>query len=196
MNSNLIIGIILSVLFMGPALILISGTLRETKIEKKTLIKLKINYVETFFYLLLYALLSIFIWGLVILKIKSWLGIILFSPFLFIGSIDLIILISHLTNYFKRTIYWDRNSDKLYFNSLFKNFEIDLNSPNLSLINYYPPLGGNGKKGFPGFAFFVLEISDGNNLVKVSNLEYHDLKVKLMNKENYIEKRRQFNIII
>lgn len=196
MNSNLIIGIILSIVFMGPVLILISGTLRETKIEKKTLIKMKINYVETFFYLLLYVLLSIFIWGLVILKIKSWLGIILFSPFLFIGSIDLIILISHLTNYFKRTIYWDRISDKLLIKSLFKDFEIDLNSSNLSLINYYPPIGGNGKKGFPGFAFDVLEISDGNNLVKVSNLECYDLKMELINNKNYIEKRRQFNIII
>lgn len=198
MRSNLIIGIILSVIVMGPALILISSSLRETKIEKKKpIIKLKINYVESFFYFLIYFLLFAFIWGFAIFKIKSWMGILLFFPLNFLGSIDFVIVVSHLINYFKRTIYWNRKSEKLMVNGIFDNFEIDLNSPNISIIKYYPPIGSFSGRAFPGFGFSVLKISDGKHTIKISNFEYDDynLDMILHDKNNYIEKKRQFNII-
>ena len=77
--------------------------------------------------------------------------------------------------------------------------EIDLNSKDLKLIFFDPPFKHTGLYGggFPGFSFQILQISDGRNVVQLSNMEYDTYGLfESLEKNNVISvKKRQFNFM-
>ena len=199
MDLRLIFGIVVIAFFVLLYIGLISSSFTELKSEKQQFVHLKINFVLALLSFLMYFFLAMFVWYFPVMKMKTLNGFILFSPLLFVGTIDLIILLSHLIRVFRRKIYWNKSGEKLILKSFNNDVEIDLNSKDLKLIFFDPPFKHTGLYGggFPGFSFQILQISDGRNLVQLSNMEYDTYGLfETLKKQHVVSvKKRQFNFM-
>lgn len=196
MNWDLVIGFGSLVLFMGAPAILIASFFRQNKSESQPVVEMKINTTETVWSLLLFSLMCFGAWGAVFFAGQSWHYILFFSPLLVLCSIDWLILVSHLFNYMKRKIIWEKKSGLLRIKESRRDFEICLNAQSTSIIKYHPSVKDISRR-FPGDGFEVLYISDGTHSVKISNLEYEDYGMDevLEHHPNYKLKKRQFNFL-
>ncbi|GEM_PF-2616244 len=196
MDLRLIFGIVVIAFFVLFYTGLISSSFTELKSEKQQFVHLKINFVLALLSFFMYLFLAMFVWYFPVMKMKTLNGFILFSPLLFYGTIDLIILLSHLIKVFRRKIYWNKSGEKLILKSYNNDFEIDLNSNDLKVIFFDPPIKGS-PNGFPGFSFQILQISDGRNLVQLSNMEYDTYGLfETLKKQHVVSvKKRQFNFM-
>ncbi len=199
MDLRLIFGIGVIAFFILLYTGLISSSFTELKSEKKQLVHLNINSVLALLSFLMYFFLAMFVWYFPVMKIKKLNGFIFFSPLLFLGTIDFIILVSHLIRIFRRKLYWNKSDEKLISKSLNNDFEIDLNSNDLKVIFFDPPFKSAGiyGGGFPGFSFQIVQISDGRNSVQLSNMEYDTYGLFKSLKNNHVVsvKKRQFNFM-
>lgn len=200
---KILLGVFIFVVCLGPSLMLVSGALREIKENKQDIIKLKLNSMDILNLFLLFGLTfglsqTLFFW--IILTANSnfptWVWIIV-TPFVFLASIDLIILISHIINEKRHTIYWDKKQNIFSVTQTANKFQLNLNSDTLQILHYYPPFQGSSK-GFPGFSFHVLVLSENDKKVKISSITYdnYDFFLPLTKHKNYSVVKRQFNVLL
>lgn len=115
MVLKILIGVFIIVVFMGPVMALMDGELQNIKEQKQDIIKLKLNPTEVLYFLfingLTFALSQLLLLWLIVSSPANF-PIVLFLiiiPFVFLSSIDIVILITHIINEKRRIIYWDKN---------------------------------------------------------------------------------------
>lgn len=203
MGLKILIGVFIFVACFGPSLILASGALREIKEHKQDIIKLKLNPMDILNSFLLNGLTfglsqTLFFWLILSppANFPTWLYIIII-PFVFLASINLVILISHIINENRHIINWDRKLNTFNVSQNGNEFQINLNSETLQILHYNPPIQ-SGYRGFPGFSFHVLVLSDNDNKLRISSITYdnYDFFLPLTEHKNYSVLKRQFNILI
>lgn len=203
MAIKLLLGAFILIACFGPSMMLVSGALREIKENKEEVIKLKLNTIDIInnFFLngLTFGLSQTLFFWLVFsppYNFSPWFFIIII-PFVFLASIDFIILISHIINEKSRTIFWDKKQNVFKVSQNGKEFQINLNSETLEIAYYYPPRQGN-YRGFPGFSFHVLVLSDNNEKLRISSITFdnYNFFLPLSEHKNYTVIERQFNVLI
>ena len=203
MGIKILIGVFIFVACFGASFMLVFDALREIKEQKKDLIKLKLNVMDIINSFLLdgltFGLSQTLLYWLILFPPANFptLLFIIIIPFVFLASIDFVILISHIINEKRHTINWDTKQNIISVNQDGNEFQLDLNSETLQIIHYYPPIRG-GFRGFPGFSFHVLVLSENENKVRISSIiyDYYDFALPLTKHKNYIVIKRQFNILI
>ncbi len=203
MGVKIFIGVFIFVVCFGPSLMLVSDALREIKEDKQDIIKLKLNPMDILNSFLLNGLTfglsqTLFFWLILSppANFPTWLYVIII-PFVFLALIDLIILISHIINEKQHTINWDRRQNIFSVSQNGNKFQLNLNSDTLQIIHFYPPRQG-GSRGFPGFSFHVLVLSDNNEKLRISSITYdnYDFFLPLTKHKNYSIIKRQFNVLV
>lgn len=202
MVLKILIGVFIIVVFMGPVMALMDGELQNIKEQKQDIIKLKLNPTEVLYFLfingLTFALSQLLLLWLIVSSPANF-PIVLFLiiiPFVFLSSIDIVILITHIINEKRRIIYWDKNQGIFSVNQNRGTFQIDLKSDSLQIVHYYPPI--QGSRGFPGFNYHVIVLSDNGFKLRISSITYdnYNFFLPLTKHKNFLTIKRQFNVLI
>jgi hypothetical protein len=201
MGMNLFLGIFIFAACFAPSFILVAGALRSDIEERQNLVKLKRNPMSVLFSFLLNGLtfglsVSALIYIITSTHLPIWIHLLIF-PFLFLASIDFIILISHLVNEWRYMVTWDKKQNVFNVRHKGTEFQFLLDSDTLQIIHYFPPMQGRSK-GFPGFSYHVLVLSDHGNTWKVSSFTYdnYDFFQTLSKHPNFTVIKRQFNVLL
>lgn len=203
MGIKILIGVFILVACFGPSLMLVSGAFREIKEHNQDIIKLKLNPMDILNLFLFNGLTfglsqTLFFWLIFSPPANFPTSVyIIIIPFVFLASIDLVILISHIINEKRHIINWDRKQNTFSVSQNGNEFQLNLNSDTLQIIHYYPPRQG-GYRGFPGFSFHVLVLSDNDDKLRISSITYdnYDFFLPLTKHKNYSLIKRQFNVLI
>jgi len=154
-NHNLVYKIILFALCMFIPIGLISSSIHHMRVEKQKVIKQKFNIVSLIVSSLTNVLglslgLFLFYFSLSMFKLisnqnyKLDIILILFGSILLLGSIAWILLslffFKHLYFETTRNLYFEKETGKIIVNKNKIENCIDLNSPNLKIIQYLPPI--------------------------------------------------------
>jgi hypothetical protein len=201
MGMNLFLGIFIFAACFAPTCILLAYALRSIKEEQQEIIKLKRNPMSVLFSFLLNGLtfglsVSAFIYIITSTHLPIWIHLFTF-PFMFLASIDFIILISHVVNEWRYKVTWDKKQNVFNVRHKGSEFQFPLDSDTLQIIHYFPPMQG-GPRGFPGFNYHVLVLSDHGNTWKVSSITYdnYDFFQTLSEHPNFTVIKRQFNVLL
>lgn len=201
MGTNIFLGIFIFAACFAPTCILVVYALRSIKEEQQDLIKLKRNPMSVLFSFLLNGLtfgpsVAGFIYIITSTHLPIWIELLIFS-FLFLASIDFIILISHLVNERRYKVYWDKKQNLFNVRRKGNEFQLQLNSETLQIIHYFPPIQGRSK-GAPGFSYQVLVLTDNGNSWRVSSMTYdnYDFFRTLSEHKNFTVIKRQFNVLL
>ena len=108
-------------------------------------------------------------------------------------SVSFVIQLSHFVYEGRRKIVWDKAQNLLIITEKHKEFELDLKSDDLKIVEFIPIL----TYGFPGNDFPVLVVYDNKNHVKISGMIYtnYDFYSDLTRHKNYSTIKQQFNIL-
>lgn len=199
MNVNVIIGIVVGILCFFIPISLIQFALKRDKEKKLEQIRLKVNWLETVFSLIVYLLsFAMSCFGLITFIFfppESFpsISLLIIIPLCVLLSVSFIIQLSHLVYEGRRKIVWDKALNLLKITEKHKEFELDLKSDDLKIVEFIPILTYR----FPGNDFPVLVVYDNKNHVKISGMIYtnYDFYVELTRNKNYSTIKQQFNIL-
>ena len=202
-NHNIIYKIIIFALCMLPIASLVLSSIHHMRVEKQKVIKQKIEIVNLFISSLTNILglglgLILFYFSLSMFKLinnqnyKLNIILILFGSVLLLGSIAWILLsvffFKHLYFESTRNIYFEKETGKIIVNKNKIENCIDLNSPNVKIIQYKTPISKFSSLG-------KIEIYDAENKIIISNiLNLTPEMVKIIsNHKNKIIINKNFN---
>ena len=202
-NHNLIYKTIIFVVCMFIPIALISSSIQHKRAEKQKTIKQKFNIVSLIVSTLINVLglglgLFLFYFALSLFKLtnnqnyKLDILLILFGSILVLGSVAWILLsaffLKHLYFESTRNLYFEKETGKIIVNKNKIENCIDLNSPNLKIIQYLPPISKFSSLG-------KIEIYDGEIKIIISailNLTPEMAKI-ISNHKNKIIINKNFN---
>ena len=199
MNIKLIVGIIIGILCLYIPVSLILFALKRDKEKKQEQIILKPDWPLTVFSFIVYfSSFAASCYGLIVFIFfppESFpsISLLIIIPLGVLLSVSFVIQLSHLLYEGRRKIVWDKAQNLLRITEKHKEFELDLKSDDLKIVEFIPILTYR----FPGNDFPVLVVYDNKNHVKISGMIYknYDFYSDLTRHKNYSTIKQQFNIL-